>query len=226
MNQPNDTRLSYDSCSYNEKLKRTIGPGLYSINTPYNDCTNCHAMIPDDPTMRYQAYGPSTCTMKTAVDDSSELLGLNYKKSKCSTDEYAPGKYTSTSGCVVNSETNPRACWAPMEDTRLSNPPCSLKGTGINRWEWLPFDPQERATESFDRIPVNYRMVAKDNHVPILDNPVDQSGFFPTNNTQDNADIINDWQKGNAQSLYAPGQPHGAISYASRCDTMKSAKCN
>jgi hypothetical protein len=217
MNQPNDTRLIYDSCSYNEKLKRTIGPGLYSLNRPYNDCIDCKSTVPDDPSMRFQAYGPNTCTMKTAVDDSSELLGLNYKKSKCNLDEYTPGNYVSTSGCSINVQNNPRDCWAPREDTKLSNPPCNLKGTGINRWDWLCYDPQERAIEGFDRVPVNYRMVAKDNHVPIIDTPQDQSVFFPTNNTVDNADIINNWQKGNARNLYAPGNPQGNINYGLKC---------
>lgn len=220
MNQPNDTRLSYDSCSYNEKLNRTIGPGLYSLNTPYNDCTTCKSIIPDDPSLRYQAYGHNTCTMKAAIDDSSELLGLNYKKSKCNKDEYAPGKYNSTSGCVIGNTNNVRECWAPREDTRLSNPPCTLKGTGINRWEWLCFDPQQRAIEGFDRIPVNYRMVAKDNHVPIIDTPQDQEVFFPINNRQDNSELIDTWQKGKANSLYAPGNPQGSINYNLRCDNL------
>ena len=38
---PNDTRLNYDDCSYDEKLKRSIGPGLYTINVPSNDCKDC-----------------------------------------------------------------------------------------------------------------------------------------------------------------------------------------
>ena len=28
-------------------------------------------------------------------------------------------------------------CFKGSEDTRLSNPPCNLRGTGWNRWEWL-----------------------------------------------------------------------------------------
>ena len=132
MNKYIDTRLNYDSCSYKEKLRRTVGPGLYQLESPYNDCADCSQDIPADPSLRYQNYGQNTCSMKKAVDDSSELLGLNYKNTKCNADEYIPGKYEK-SGCFIRGNTDPRACTAPREDTRLSNPPCTLKETGINR---------------------------------------------------------------------------------------------
>jgi hypothetical protein len=216
MNQPSDTRLTQDSCSYTEKLKRTIGPGLYTLNTPYNDCSHCEN-LPSDPALRFQQYGPNTCTMKSAIDDSSELLGINYKSSKCNKDAYSPGKYTATGGCDINSSSNPRQCSTPREDTRLSNPPSTLKGTGINRWEWLPQDPQLRAIEEFDRVPVNYRMVAKDNHVPIIEVPDDQVAFLPNYKSENLGDNMNKWNKGNAQNLYAPGNPIGSINYTQTC---------
>ena len=31
MNNYIDTRLNYDSCSYKEKLRRTVGPGIISV---------------------------------------------------------------------------------------------------------------------------------------------------------------------------------------------------
>ena len=213
MNPPADTRLSQDSCSYNEKLRRTTGPGLYALNVPYNDCSSCRN-IPDDPTLRYQAYGPNSCTMNKAIDDSSELLGLNYKLSKCNTDAYQPNSYQST-GCTLQGS-NGRQCMAPREDTRLSNPANTLRGTGINRWEWLCFDPQEHALEEFDRVPVNYRMVAKDNHVPILDTPMEISADIPCT-PDDSIDILRKWQKGTARDAYAPGNPLGHMNYNIKC---------
>lgn len=210
MNQYIDTRLNYDSCSYKEKLRRTVGPGLYQLESPYNDCRDCSQDIPADPSLRYQEYGQSTCNMKKAVDDSSELLGLNYKNTKCNAEEYIPGKYEKT-GCDIRGNTNPRACMTPREDTRLSNPPCTLKETGINRWEWLCFDPQERAIEGFDRIPVNYRMVAKDNHVPCIEQPADQSMFQP-GNSKASINKLDDWKKCNKDNkLYTPGYPYGSL---------------
>ena len=215
MNQYIDTRLNYDSCSYKEKLKRTVGPGLYQLEAPYNDCLDCSRDIPADPSLRYQSYGHNTCSMKNAIDDSSELLGLNYKNTKCNANEYIPGKYQ-PSGCNIRGNTEPRACTAPQEDTRLSNPPCTLKETGINRWEWLCFDPQERAIEGFDRVPVNYRMVAKDNHTPCIEEPLDQSVFHPKQEaTVNKLDSWKDCVKD--QKMYAPGYPYGSLYYGVKC---------
>jgi len=213
MNKPNETRLNYDTCTYAEKLKSTTGPGLYMLNTPYNDC-ECK-VLPDDPTLRFQSFGPNTCTMEKAVDDSSELLRLNYKNSKCSSDDYTPGKYKPSSGCIVKNQES-RNCITPREDTRLSNPPSTLKETGVNRWEWLCYEPQERALEGFDRIPVNYRMVAKDNHIPVIDIPEDQTNFFPK--SQEIFFGTEEWNNGhNAQELFAPGYPYGRIHYNIKC---------
>jgi hypothetical protein len=196
MNTPNDTRMKYDFGSYQEELARSIYPGIYQLNSPYNDCNNCGVTIPDDPYIRYQGYGQNTCTMKKAVDDLSELSGLNYKNSKCNKDAYSPNSYNS-SGCKTRINTEARKCAIPTESCRLSNPPCTLKETGINRWEWLCWDPQERAIEGFDRVPTNYRMVAKDNHVPCLETPADQSVFFPPINvrTDTTPNILDKWKK-------------------------------
>ena len=208
MNQYIDTRLNYDSCSYKEKLRRAVGPGLYQLDVPSNDCEVCYRDIPADPSLRYQNYGHNTCSMKSAVDDSNELLRLNYKNTKCNDEEYMPGKYKKT-GCDIKGESDARQCIIPREDMRLSNPPCTLKETGINRWEWICYDPQEKAIEQFDRIPVNYRMVAKDNHVPCVDQPQDQSVFFPNSKVSNNN--LESWKSCNQNKLYTPGYPHGSM---------------
>ena len=35
-------------------------------------------------------------------------------------------------------------CHLNSEPTKLSNPPCNLRGTGWNRWEWLCQNPQDK----------------------------------------------------------------------------------
>ena len=217
MNTPNDTRLKYDLGSYQESLARSIYPGIYQLNSPYNDCTDCGVIVPDDPFIRYQGYGQNTCTMKKAVDDSTELLGLNYKNSKCNRNSYTPNSYTSN-GCKTKINTNTRNCAIPTESCRLSNPPCTLKETGINRWEWLCFDPQERAIEAFDRVPVNYRMVAKDNHVPVIELPEDQSVFLPKDNSSKLITNLDEWKnKSKGNLAYSPGYPYGTMYPSVKC---------
>jgi hypothetical protein len=155
---------------------------MYMLGTPGADCAqDCSKDIPSDPYVRYQAWGPGTCVPGSAINDGSELLGLNYKASKCSADAYMPGKYSVQGTCYAGArgkERNPRDCQAPTENTRLSNPACTLRSTGWNRWEWLCWNPQDRAVIPFDWN-VSYRIVSKDNHVPCIEKPLDQSGFFP-----------------------------------------------
>lgn len=182
----NFTRLNYDPCSYKEQLKRATAPGLYMVNTPGNDCRECSQDVPADPFLRYQKYGAAMCPPGKAVDDSSELKGLNYPNSHCMTDMYLPGKYAAKGQCEPKGNATAYACnlQRPTEQTRLSNNPCNLRGTGINRWEWLCYDPQEYAIIPFEHL-VNERLVTKDNHVPCLENPMDQSGFFPSQKNND-----------------------------------------
>lgn len=211
------TSLQYDSCTYEEKLRRSVGPGLYMVNTPSNDCQPCAQDITGDPYYRFQAWGANTCPPGSAVDDSSELLGLNYKTSKCSTSAYAPGKYPSSGKCSVpGAKTNPRSCAPPTEDTRLSNPPCTLRSTGWNRWEWLCWNPQDRAIVPFD-FNVNYRMVAKDNHVPCIPNPEDATNYVGAGDRVQ-SDFISNWKPPASCGAQAPG--NGFTTVQRTCDEV------
>ena len=175
--------LRSDGCSYKEKLRQTTGPGIYQLNRPANDCGPCGQDIPNDPYLRWQAWGPGFCAPGSTVDDSSELLGLPYKTTKCADQLYSPFKPAGSGRGVCaapsgDGRANNAACHRPTEPTRLSNPPCTLRGTGWNRWEWLCYDPQDRALIPFEHN-VNYRMVVKDNHVPCIPAPVDASNAVP-----------------------------------------------
>ena len=171
--------LRTDSCSYEEKLRQTTGPGMYMLGRPANDCgSDCTRDIPSDPYLRYQKFGPTACPPGSAIDDGSELEGLNYKSTKCSNDQYMPGKYAISGQCAPRGNSSVRACLPPTEDTHLSNPPCTLRATGWNRWEWLCWNPQDKAIVPFEWN-TSYRIVAKDNHKPCFETPLDQSTFYP-----------------------------------------------
>lgn len=221
MFSPNDTRTKYDDGSYQEQLQRSIFSGIYQLNQPYNDCNDCSQTIPNDPHIRFQNYGHNSCSMKKAVDDSSELSGLNYKNSKCNKDAYSPNSYIST-GCVLKSSNEVRKCSIPTESCRLSNPPCTLKEVGINRFNPLCWNPQEKALESFDRIGINYRMVAKDNHVPLIENPEEAEKFYPSTAgdiNPSNESSLNQWAEINQNNRnYAPGYPYNNPNYLLSCN--------
>jgi hypothetical protein len=209
------TQFRTDSCSYKEQLKRSIGPGMYALNTPGNDCSgdDCNRDIPADPFLRFQTYGPGACPPGKAVDDGSELEGLNYKNSKCATDAYLPGKYSPSGICAPSGRSNPRSCMAPTESCRLSNPPCTLRATGWNRWEWLCWNPQDRALIPFEWN-TSYRTVVKDNHTPLIDEPIDQTIFMPTEYMkEDNTfKFLHPPAPEAPGCAVAPGNPFGAYS--------------
>ena len=73
------TNIRQDYCSYEQQIKKSMGPGLYHINTPCNDPNVCSQDITPDPYLRYQKYGYATCSLGTNINDDSELRGLNYK---------------------------------------------------------------------------------------------------------------------------------------------------
>ena len=147
-------RLTYDKCAYDQDIEQSTKPGHYMLGKPDN-CNQCMVPIPE---IRLQQVRPKE---KGLVDVDSELMGLNRKQTKCRT--YEPMKQQ-------NVRLNESDCsFLFSEETRGSNPPCTLRGTGWNRWQWLCRDPQETAVVPFPYL-VNYRLVVKDNHVPIIPN--------------------------------------------------------
>jgi len=69
--------------------------------------------------------------------------------------------------CKDNSLVDMPSCSFNTEDTRLSNPPATLRGTGVNRFETLCFNPQEKIFFPGDyHVPT--RLVFRDNHRPCI----------------------------------------------------------
>ena len=101
------------------------------------------------------------------VDTDSELLNITRDASNCSAKQYNPtftqnGEIKNQNSELLNLVECPDLT---SEDTRLSNPPCALRGTGWNRWEWLCQDPQGTCSSEFDYL-VDTRNVVRDNHRP------------------------------------------------------------
>lgn len=69
--------------------------------------------------------------------------------------------------CPDNDLMDMPSCAFNTEDTRLSNPPPTLRGTGINRFNPLCFNPQEQIMFPGD-YHVSTRLVFRDNHRPCI----------------------------------------------------------
>jgi hypothetical protein len=137
------TSLGYDACSFKQSLNDTLAPGMYVLGTP----------LP----MREDCDGPRGLR----TDASSELMGLKRRETKCAEKLYggegAGGLHCEPPGPVASRLRHLRA-----EDTRVSNPPSTMRGSGMNRWTPLCEQPQDHALKPFEHIPYNDRRRAKD----------------------------------------------------------------
>ena len=169
-------RLNYDTCSYKQVLEESIGPGEYQLGTPNVSCEPC---FNKDPRYRLQQNGVSVNTRMNMIDTDSELLNITRDGSNCSAKKFNPkfneaGNIENPSDMLHLTECKDLT----TEDTRLSNPPCTLRGTGWNRWEWLCQNPQDKVLIPFD-YEINTQNNVRDNHRPHLPNPLDQTECLP-----------------------------------------------
>lgn len=164
-------RLNYDACTYVHNLRQSIGSADYQLGTPIPHCQPCFA---NDPSLRLGVGNAgATCKNKPLVDVDSELHGITRPATNCPTQKFIPN----APYCELTPVKDCRDAM-PAEDTRLSNPSCTLRGTGWNRWEWLCQNPQDKVFVPFD-YNVNNRLVVKDNHRPCIPDPLDQSLALP-----------------------------------------------
>lgn len=196
-------RSAYDDGAYRQQLNQSVGVGNYMVGTPNNLDPNCEACYPYAPTVRLQTQGDSVLRNTALIDVDSELIGITRPLSKDPAKKFVPccpeaacrGGYPCGGGvnvectkCNTNLKRGQRPndtnlkhfkdCFFPQEYTRLSNAPCTLRGTGWNRWEWLCIDPQERVQIPFDWN-ISSRTLSKDNHRPCIPTPIDATPSLP-----------------------------------------------
>ncbi len=211
-------RLPYDQCSYQQVLAETTGPGHYQLGTPPNTCKPCH---PTDVRVRLQNGGVALNTDTDLIDINSELIGISRNLSNCPSRKYLPncqnsllcgahvgkehkGCQKSAKVCVSDQKETISFdnCFTGSEDTRLSNPACNLRGTGWNRWEWLCKNPQANLEEPYD-FKINTRILAKNNHRPVILNPIDQFLAHP----EYNDDVVCEKIENLANTCVVPTSP-------------------
>ena len=182
------TNLQYDNGTYKTEMEQSEGPGLYTINKPRISSKQCY---PHPPTVRLQGQGDSYFKNKSLIDVSSELLGITRYATSDPGGKYTPkcGKNSCTTGHPCGQGVIGKCdglkegqrvgdndlviledCFMETENTRLSNPPCTLRGTGYDRWDWLCLNPQENCIIPFEHN-ISNRLAVKDNFKPCYTDP-------------------------------------------------------
>lgn len=166
-----------DECEYRQVVGESMGPGMYSLGTPL--------------------ARPDGCDRAVWADAESELFGLPRPLVRCSTGKFKPGDGAGVGrGCGVPAFLQTRSPTVTGEDVRISNPPSTLRGTGINRWQPLLEDPQCHALPPWGQAwPSDDRQIAKDSHVRCKPAPLDPgSSLPPPNEDQADTDTAYDFQ--------------------------------
>ena len=194
-------RATYDPCAYQYDLGQSLMVGRYYLDTP----AIASPCFYDDPRIRLQAQGVSTCHTRDIVSLDSEMMGITRRYSKCPNELFPSHEFKCKTVDLPSCSSG--GYWT--EDTRLSNPPCTLRGTGNNRWEWLPCNPQDKALIPF-QTNVNSSIVVKDNHRPLLPTPLPQD------------DVISDTSEYNWTDRWMSGRQQQYLPYTSwrTCDEI------
>jgi hypothetical protein len=194
-------RLNYDMCQYKQSIYESVGPGSYMLATPSTSCDYCY---PKPPTVRLQKGGDSINRNKPLVDTDGELNNRHRHASKCpenrlfsdmkipktaakirpSLRELKEPNYAKFEESFTNFEDNGQGlthwddCFNHTIESRHVDPASNLRGTGFDRWEYLCFNPQDKATIPFD-YNVSNRLLVKDNHRPCIPKPIDPKSGSP-----------------------------------------------
>ncbi len=124
-----------------ENNEISTGPGRWALDVP-NAYGN--AVFAPEPTIRLQKWGAAHDMSSTKTDVESDLRNLSRPSVRV-----VCGQYTPDSAPVRTLTPMPEASF-PEVRTRLVDPPCTLRGTGWNRWEWLCENPQENVMIPFE----------------------------------------------------------------------------
>lgn len=185
-------RLSYDAAAYDVQLKQSTGSLLYRLDPAFaNPCNPCRP--------KGVGYigkmGVSVTKQRPLVDVESELFRLNQQNSKDPKQKYRPycpqqqgcsEGYPCGGGVVAGCENSQEklfhfpSCDISTDYTRTSNPTCTMRETGVNRFIPLCLNPQDEDRWLHpSEIGISYRNVVKDNHVPCVPRLIDQTPALP-----------------------------------------------
>jgi len=212
------SRKTYDPKQYLDDIRRSVDVGAYSLETPKQSCQTCY---PQDPRIQLSSMnigpvrdniGGSVCQNKALIDVDTEL---RIKQSRpCDPSGSSSGLVSGDTFCE-SKNFHPCSSDITAEDTRISNPPCTLRSTGWNVFDVLPDDPLDKIEPPFPSM-VSNRIIAKDNHRPCLPKPINQSALLPSLNSDDSV-----YQSPYMHMSSRPGDPHIPSTFWRHCSTYK-----
>lgn len=167
----NWTRNRADDCHIEDDVRITTGPGRYISEAPNS---YCNAAFAPEPTIRQQKWGASQVDRYIKTDVESDLFNMNRTTTKAACGQYDPNDNRMNSA----GKRNIKEASFPQTDSRLNDPPCTLRGTGWNRWEWLCQNPQETVMMPFDWY-IPGRLLHKDAHRPCIPTPLSPHPVLP-----------------------------------------------
>ena len=141
------TRSKYDDFHQADDMRITSYALRYTLDKPSHQCG---ASFVVDPTTRIQqnGAGASFPDGMYRTDVESDLKNINRvgTRIRCEQMQYNP---TTNQLNTVPLKSVPDASF-PQEFSHLTNPPCTLRSSGWNRWLSLPHQPQATFETPFD----------------------------------------------------------------------------
>ncbi len=139
------TRSRWDDFHQADDSRISTYAGRYAF-TPL---LNCPTTFPVQPTTRIQHSGGSWVTGKWRTEVESDLKGVGRPPSRWRSEDllYNPTTNEMNKQGVTSA---PDENTTPLSFNRLTNPPCTLRTTGWNRWQPLFHDPQATFETPFD----------------------------------------------------------------------------
>ena len=143
------TRPKFDDFHQVDDARITSYAARYYLNPPE---ANCPVSFPVDATVRLQKSGASWPQGQWRTDVETDLKGINRFGSRVtSRPECKEGAYNPDTNAMNNIPLVPAPDESfPMLFQRMTNPPCTLRATGWNRWDPLPHQPQMTFETPFD----------------------------------------------------------------------------
>ena len=153
-------RTKFDDGEYQHYVKESTGALLYQLDpNKYYNCKECRPQQPG-----YIGSGVSISKKNTLVDVESELKNITRRQTRDPKGKYLPCKKPEPTPLF-----NLPSCGIMTDETRMTNPACNLRGTGVSQHVFYELcqDPQA-VIEHPGRILINDKQMAKDNHRPII----------------------------------------------------------